>query len=503
MSDLKDRRSDQQAPPSSRIRPGNRLGRDRRLRLPDLRIALFLLVVGCVRVPGPASREEVHRPEVWVDAFSPPGGDGTSARPLKAVPRPVPEGSIVHLRTGLYPGPFVLGAGARFEGRGEVVLTGEAGQTVVTAANATLEGLSVQGGAIGLEAGAGVVVTAARFSGQRKQAVVVRGSLTMSETVLEASVEGIDGVAVDRGASLELADTKFTGGFRRAVLTEGGALTLRTVSGEGPKTLVHAIDATSRLENVRSVLGSGPALFFAGGRLQLGGAELIGHEYSVQLARGVDATLSNVHARGAFEGCVAASASKLSVSASSFTGCGRGGALALQDCRTQVTGVEITSTRELGIFANRGTLGLLDVRISKIAADAEGALGDALHVRDGAVVTSPGGLTFTDLGGSGLFASSFAEVRLATVSVERARTSALFVERGAKVNIRALLVRGGSGPAVVVPDEASVDLEALSVSGGNEMPVYAECRAGAKVVLGRLESTVQQLSSLCVTMPRP
>lgn len=501
MSDLKDRRGDQRTPPRSRIRPGNRLGRDRGLRFSDLRVALFLLVVGCVRVPQPVVREEVHRPEVWVDAFSPPGGDGSSAHPLKAVPQPVPAASIVHLRTGLYPGPFVLGDGARLEGLGEVVLTGEAGQTVVTAANATLEGLSVQGGAIGLEAGAGVVVTRAHFSGQRKQAVVVHGSLSLSQTRLEASVEGIDGVVVDRGASVELSSTKFTGGFRRAVLTDGGTLTLRNVTGEGPKTLVHAIDATSVLEGVRSVLGSGPALFFASGTLRLAGAELSGHEYSVQLARGVDATLSNVQARGALEGCIAASASKLSVTASSFTGCGPGGALGLQDCQAQVTNVEITSSRELGIFANRGTLGLLDVRISKIAADGEGALGDALHVRDGALVSSLGNLTFTDLGGSGLFASSFAEVRLASVSVERARTSALFVERGAKVNIRALLVRGGAGPAVVVPDKASVDLESLSVSGGNEMPIYAECRAGATVVLGRLESTVQQLSSLCVTMP--
>ncbi|MDP1826310.1 MAG: hypothetical protein Q8L48_23790 [Archangium sp.] len=483
------------------MRPGNRLARDRSLRFSDLAVALFLLVVGCVRVPEPVVREEVHRVEVWVDAFSPAGGDGTPARPLKTVPEPVPMGAVVHLRSGLYAGPFVLGDGARLEGLGEVVLTGEAGQTVVTAANATLDGLSVQGGAIGLEAGPGVVVTRAHFSGQRQRAVVVHGSLTMSEARLEASVEGIDGVSVDRGASLELTSTKFTGGFRRAVLSEGGTLTLRSVSGEGPKTLVHALDATSRLENLRSVLGSGPALFFAGGRLHLVGAELIGHEYSVQLSRGVDATLSNLQARDALEGCLSAIASKLSLSASSFTGCGPLGALTLQDSRVQVKDVEITSSRELGIFAKRGTLGLLDVRISKISADREGWLGDALHVRDGVVVTSLGSLTLSDLGGSGLFASAFAEVHLGAVSVERARASALFVERGATVSIRALLVRGGGGPAVVVPDRASVELESLSVSGGNEMPVYAECQAGAQVVLGRLESTVQQLPSLCVLNP--
>ena len=83
----------------------------------------------------------------------------------------------------------------------------------------------------------------------------------MSESRLEASVEGIDGIVVERGARLSLENTKFTGGFRRAVMTEGGTVDLQVVSAEGPKTLVHAIDATSRLRGVRSILGSGPALF--------------------------------------------------------------------------------------------------------------------------------------------------------------------------------------------------------------------------------------------------
>lgn len=498
MSDLTDQRGDQQAPPNARIRPVNRLGRDRSLRFSDLAVTLFLLVGGCTRLPEPMKRDEVHRPELWVDAFSPPGGDGSSARPLKALPQPVPPGALVHLRSGLYPGPFVLGDGARLEGLGEVVLTGEAGQTVLTAAEASLDGVSVQGGAIGLEAGPGVVVTRASFSGQRKQAVVVHGQLSLSEARFEGSVEGIDGVVVDRGASLQLANARFTGGFRRAVMTEGGTLELQSVSAEGARTLVHALEATSRLAGLRSTLGSGPALFFAAGTVTMEDAEVSGHEYAVQLARGADARVGHLRAHGALQACVAASASTLRLSASSLAGCGPGGGLSLVRSQTSLTDVEITSARELGVFVSNGRLSLMGLRVAKVTGSGE-SLGDALHVRDEAQVSSLGGaIVFSDLEGSGLFVSSFAQVRLHGLTIERARSSALFVEREARVSIGALLVRGGGGPAVVVPSAASVELDSLSVAGGAEMPIYAECQAGAKVSVVRLESTVEQLPSQCV-----
>lgn len=500
MSDLSDQACDQQTPPSSRISPENRPWRDRRLRVSDLKVALLVLLAACVRPPTPVTRPEVHRPEVWVDAFSPAGGDGSSARPLKVVPQPVPGGTTVHLRTGLYAGPFVLGEGARFEGHGEVVLTGEAGQTVVTAVHAQLEGVSVQGGAIGLEAGAGVVVRRAHFSGQRTKGVVVHGALAMSEASLEASVEGIEGVRVDRGASLELSDTRFTGGFRRAVMSEGGTLVLRQVTSEGPKTLLHAVDATSRLTQLSSKLGSGPALYFAGGSVRLQGAKLSGHEYSVMLFRGADAELSEVQAQGGFYACISAIESKLTLSRSTLSECGPGGAVSLENSRTSLAQVEISSGKELGLFVKLGTLSLTGLTVSRISADLDGNQGDALHVRGEAKVTAVGPTTVADVGGSALFASTYSEVDLPTLSVERAQNSALFVERFATVRIGALLVRGGRGAAVVVPDQATVNLQSLSVAGGNELPIYAECRAGARVSVGKLESTVQQLPSQCVTL---
>ena len=501
MSDLKDQPCDQGAPPNTRSRPGNRLGRDRERRVSDLVLVLCALVAGCAHPTIPATREKVHRPEVWVDAFSAAEGDGSSAHPLKAIPRPVPDGVTIHLRSGLYQGPFTISSGTRLEGHGEVVLTGEAGQTVVTASDATLEGLSIQGGALGLEAGEGVVLTRVHFSGQRAQSAVVRGQLTLTECTFEASVEGIDGVRVAQGAVLDASNVKFLGGFKRAVVSEGARLGLKKVSSEGPKTLVNATGGVSVLEDVQASRGSGPALFFSGGKVSLTRAEVSGHEYALMVFRGAEATVSGLHARGALQACVSAVESKLDLSASSLTDCGSGGAVTLQQAQTTLTKVELTSARELGVFVKGGTLRLEDVTISKVAAGPGESLGDALHVRNEAVVTGQGELTFSDLGGTGLVATTFSKVTLPRLTIERAKSSAVFAELHAEVELETLLVRGGSGPALVVTEQAQAHVGSLMVAGGNEPPVYADCQTGAQVTLGRLESTVQQVPSRCITMP--
>lgn len=501
MSDLTDLRRDQRPLPSSRISPANRPRADLRPRNSDLLLALVLAATACVRAPEPLPPPEVHRVEFWVDGFSQPGGDGSKDRPFKTLPQPVPQGALVHVRSGVYAGPFTLSGGVRLEGLGEVVLTGIDGvATVVTASDAELDGLSIQGGAVGLEAGAGVKATRVRFSGQRQRAALVRGALTLAEAELVASVEGIDGLAVERGATLDLANARFSGGFKRAVRAEGGTLRLTRVRAEGAKTLVHALDSQSTLAGLQAEGGSGPALFFAGGRVSLVGAEVLGHEYALQLAREVDAQVSELRARGSLEACVAATGATLHLAASALWDCGHGGAVALMHSKTSLAGVEVLRARELGVFVRQGQLSLRGGLTVRGVTGTDGVLGDALHVREATVRDLGGGLFFSELEGSGVFASAFADVELAQVTVERARSAAFFVERRAQLRLGAALVRGGGGPAIVVPDDASVTVDKLFVAGGNEAPVFAECHGGARVKLGRLETTVPQVPSRCVVV---
>lgn len=503
MSDLTDLARDQRPLPSARIGPVNRPRRDRRARLSDLLLALTLAATACVRTPEPLPPSEVHRPEFWVDGFSAPGGDGSKEHPLRTVPQPLPPRSLVHLRTGVYAGALHLEGGVTLEGTGEVVLTGGDGaEVVVTARDAELVGLSLQGGATGLEAGAGVKATRVRFSGQRQRAARVRGSLTLTDVQLVASVEGIDGVMVERGATLEGIGVRAEGGFKRAVSTEGGTLKLRGIRGEGGKTLVHALDASSTLEDVRARGGTGSALFFAGGTLTLTGAEIEGHEYALHLAREATASVTGLQARGALLACVAANGATLALTASRLWQCGAGGALSLMNAHTRLDRVEVKDAQELGVLVRQGELELRGpISVARVSG-SNGALGDGLHVREAKVRDLSGAHTFSGLEGSAVFASAFADVQLKEVSVERARSSAFFVERRALLRIGHALVRGGGGPALAVPDGARARIDALFVAGGNESPVFAECQSGAEVSIGRLETTVPQVPSRCVELER-
>lgn len=412
------------------------------------------------------------------------------------MPAQWPDGAVLHVNTGLYAGPFTFGQHVRVEGHGEVVLTGEAGQTVVTASDTELVGVSVQGGDVGLEAGAGVRLSKVHFSGQRKRVARVHGALVLEDSEILARLEGIDGVGVDRGATLTARHLTFSGGIRRALQTEGGRLELEDVRAEGVKTLVHAVEADVALDQASARAGTGPAFFFAAGRAHLRAITVQGHEYGLQLARGAEVDVDGLTVGGTAQGCVSVLHARLTLAHAELTRCGLGAALELTDSDTTATLVNVSKTPDLGVLVRQGALTLTASTFSFISGSRE-SLGDAVHVRDAKVRLD--GLRVTDVEGSGLFVSSLSEVSVGSLEVERARQAAVFVERGSQVRLEKLLVRGGGGPAVVVPDGARVQVVSLSVAGGNDLPIYAECRADAQVEVGRLESTVPQLESQCIT----
>lgn len=489
MSDLKDRAPDLHGAPSARIAAANRPARDRRPGFSDLVIACSLLFAACAHPPTTTAERPVQRAEIWVDAFSQPGGDGTREKPLKALPLQLPVADV-HVRSGLYAGPFVVPEGARVEGHGEVVLTAEGTATTVTATSATLRGLTIQGGAVGLAA-RDVTLEQVTFSGQRTTAAQIGQALTARGLRVQASVEGVNGF-VAKDAKVELHDARFTGGFGRALDVSGGELRLTGAHFEGAKYALRALDAVSTLEAVDAAGGSSTALLFAGGAVNAKGVEVHGYEYGVQLSRGVTANWSDVSLRAAAQACMSTvQATRLTLERAHFSRCGPGGALAMLDSTSTVRELTVKDSAELGVFVRKGGSTLVKLEVQGVRG------GDALHVRDAAVRLDD--VVLRDTSGAGMHVGAVATVTGTGVQIERADGSALFVERGSSLTLESLLVRGGRGPAVLVPDAATVTLGTLSVSGGDEQPIYAECDRGARVEVKRLESTLEQLPSRCVT----
>lgn len=436
---------------------------------------------------------ESPRPALWVDSFASTDGDGSVERPFKRIPSTLPARAHLHVKSGLYQGPFSF-EGVIVEGHGEAVLTSEAGQTTVTANDVELRGLSIQGGALGLAVLGRVSGTKLFFSGQRERAARVDGELVLSDSRAVASVEGIDGFAGT--GTFRFEGVKLEGGFRRGVWCERGVLALSGLKTLGVKVPVFAMHCTGEVKKLVAESGAGPAMLVSEGSLNVLGLYVRGHEYGLQMSSGAKVSATGLDVSQTEQACVSALQSELTLTQSEFTVCGGGGAILLLDSSGVLSGLKVHDTRSLGVLVRQGAVAITASEFSRITSEGD-ALGDAVHVRQSKAVLKA--VRVTDVEGSALFATAFAEVKVESLEVERARQSALFVERGANVEVESLLVRGGGGGAVLVPGKAHVSIRSLSVAGGTDMPIYAECAEGAEVELGRIESTVQQLKSRCIT----
>ena len=270
---------------SVRLRPSP----DRESRYFDQRSALVLIALvsaACVPVMGAVVAQPpllaAAAIERWVDASAPEGGDGTPGRAFKRLNDALAPNAIIHLRSGLYPGPFVLPPGSGLVGHGEVVLYAEGEGTVVTASSASLEGLWVQGGFIGLRAIGPVSVRRVHFSGSRRVALEASGSLTLEDSVLEGTVTQTVGVQLTRGARAHLNRIRFLGSLGRAVDAEGAQWEGEDLQSEGPAQALHLAHSRSEVRRLTAVGGSGPGIFVAEGALTLSDATVNGHEFGLQ-----------------------------------------------------------------------------------------------------------------------------------------------------------------------------------------------------------------------------
>src|SRR5262245_30643699 len=102
--------------------------------------ALTVALAGCASRAVQAESGPPPAPvELWVDASALEGGDGTEARPLKTLGAALESARAVgaahvHVRTGLYRGPFTLPAGWAIDGPESAVLFVEGAEGQVLSA---------------------------------------------------------------------------------------------------------------------------------------------------------------------------------------------------------------------------------------------------------------------------------------------------------------------------------------------------------------------------------
>lgn len=507
MSDQRKRRCDQDRGRPAWIstdfgrRPDRNRGRgDRTGRISSLLI-LLLVLAGCparVVAVTPPNPPPITAPrfELWVDASADEGGDGTRLTPFRTLQPALQPEAVVHVRSGLYAGPFVVPQGVRLTGHGQVVLYAEGDATVVTAeGGVNLSTLSIQGGFVGLDLKGGrSALIGLHFSGHRRIALTTASALLLQDSVLDGTVSETIGVQLREGAQATLRSLRFTGAFRRAVDATGATLSVEDLKSEGPSQAIHVEASHTTARALAIAGGSGPAVFAAGGSLTLTDVTINGHEYGVQ-ARKTALTLSQVRSNRVQLAGIAAVLCTGTVTDTQFEQSGTHGALQLLDSTLTVKGVRVKQGRSNGIFVRHGAVRLEDATIEQTRGDRDGTGGDALHVRDAEVEAI--NVVVRDAEGVGAFATAHATLTLRRFSCERCRIGAVVSEVNSSVKAFGLFVRGGEGPVAAVLDKSTAALEDVDVVTA-QVPVWAECDSGARVTLKRVKSNLPMPLSPCI-----
>jgi hypothetical protein len=471
-------------------------------------LALALASAACVGTPlkerlprVEEARQSAPLPGLWVDAFAPGPGDGGVDAALKAIPR-LEGPATLHLRSGLYAGPFEFPAGTRLEGHGAAVLYVEGAGVVVTAPGAlVLEGVSVQGGSVGLSAGGPVTLRRVKFSGHRVAAVqVFDGGVTGEQVEVSSRLDGVVGVDAIN-AAVRLEGVTLLGPLSFGVRAADSAVTVSKLRSEGPATALQVLRGSVAADDVRAAGGQRAAVLVSKSKGTLARLDVTGHEYAL-LGTGNTLEVRAVVSRGAAASGVSLVASTVTLTDLTVERAGALGGLQLLDCTSTVGPVSVVDSRNGGVLVRKGraTLGALTVERIEGARGLDGTLfsGDALEVRDAEVDLLQ--LIARDLDGAGVYVSNFGVVRAGAVIVERSGFGAVVVERKSSVTADRVVSQGSRGPSVAAPEDGTLLVKSLTAQGG-DVAVWADCDSGSRVTVQSVGDGTTLPALRCLTGP--
>jgi hypothetical protein len=423
--------------------------------------------------------------ELWVDAsvFNP--GDGSGARPFKTLQEALATPSrplVVHLRSGLYPGPFTLPDGATLQGEGQVVLFVEGTGTVVTASGeARLRGLTVQGGGAGIEAEGSLALENVQLSGQRRAAVrMTHGALRVEGCTFQASVSETSGLLLEAGTRTEVRDSRFLGPYWRAIHARGAQrVSVEDARFEGAVTGLHQVGGEAVVRRSSFTGGRGPGLFLARGSLRVEEVRVKGHEYALQTRQANPLWVRDFASVGAERAGLGLTETRAELEDVVLVSSGAFGGLQSIESDVVARRLRVQRPSSYGVNARGGKLRLEEAVITNVVD--KGEAGNGVELRQCTAEVS--GLTVVDAGGIGVLVAQGSKATLHDVRLERCRWAGVMAETLGEVRGSSVTVRDSPGSAVAVPGDGVVELYRLISEKNAEGAVWAECARGAKVTL--------------------
>lgn len=464
------------------------------------------LTLGCARgpvAPRPQPVPAERRPlELWVDGSAPLGGDGSQVRPFKTVPA-LDGGVHLHLRSGLYEGPFRFPPGTVVTGHGVAVLFIDGLGPVVTHAGGALrlERLLLQGGTVGLSTTeGGVWLDEVKFSGHGKTFVDARNTLLVGTRLeLTSNIPATIGFR-QLGGRLQLRDVKLSGPMQHGVKATETALAFDAVQFEGPATGVLLLDGSLEGAGLRFAGGQAAALHVLDAGVTLSNVDVTGHEYGVLGAGAV--SIDGLTVRGPQQSGVSLLGGTSTLAHVRVERAGNMGGLQLLGGRHTLTDIEVKDSNAWGVLVRRAEAAIGALRVSRIrgeSAPSGRVLGDGLMVRDGRAGVDA--LVAEDLDGSALFIANSGSVVARSVEARRCAGGAIFIERSSEATVDSLVARGSAGPSVTALEEARLVVRDFSATGG-DVSVWADCAEGVRVDIKRPAADTVLPALRCLFVPR-
>ena len=457
-----------------------------------------LLGIGCgpraVTLRATESPAQVSVAERWVDAHAGASAETNGgSETFRSLAEALKDGraGIIHVRAGLYEGPFVIPPGVTLRGHGAVVLhaPSEAPEVVLLSTGSSLEDVHVQGARDGIRVMAGLEREArllrVKLSGQREAGIAVqRGQLVAADLEVEGTISGGAGVRVLSGARAELIRTTFRGGLDSGLRLEPGA-TARVVDGrsDGPAHGIRSNGAELEVEGFHAHGGRAAGIGLGGGKARLRDVRFTGHEYGLLAGGGAEVSVDGLVSIRADRAGVGIAASEAVLRDVLVLEAGAHGAINAVGSTLDLQRFLVSGARGYGLNLHGGKAQVSHGIVRGISDDGGGG-GDAVHVRVGEARLSH--LDLSELGGVGVLAAQGATVDVREVSVRRARWAGLLAETTAKLTAHSVSVTDSQGVALAIPGDADVTIDTLYSAKNAQGPLWIECTSGASLRVGRL-----------------
>jgi hypothetical protein len=453
--------------------------RFRTMTLGALVIAILGFQIGCHHALAPTLASS--RREIWVDAFAPPGGDGSPTRPLKQLPG-LFLAADYHLRSGVYEGPFEFPDEISVEGHGQVVLTSRAEKTVSMHGGA-LKNLLIQGGhtALSVESNSTVHLELLELSGFSQFGVQAAGAtINVINIRIDAQIPDTMGMRLN-DTHLTAKHVALSGSLHRGLWLTKSEFEIDALNSTGPKTVLHLEGTQGLLQHANLAAGTGPAIVLQGSTLRLHKSEVLGFEFGVLASDNSSLTVSDVRFASPLMAAISALDTKVTVRKSVFLKPGSFGALQLLNDESVINEVVIKDARDAAMVIRKGQAELRDVRIEGVTT-LDGVEGHGIQVRDALAVLSD--ISIQDCEGASVLVSHFSRVNIHTLVSHRNRLGALLVDNHSQVFAEKIEATASRENDVVALEQSEVNIDTLNTR--QETPMWADCTQGAKVVVQSL-----------------